>query len=100
MKVQTVVRSSVKSRFGIVGFCTTDGILGLWFLFNRERPGIGIGERSLCTSQPEVKAGPAGFCRGRLAFHPINMQGKLMTQPDARQIPGMKPSTDAALDLR
>lgn len=37
---------------------------------------------------------------GRSAFHPINMQGKLMTQPDTRQIPGMKPSTDAALDLR
>lgn len=31
VKVKTAVRSDVKSRFGIVGFCTRDGILGLWF---------------------------------------------------------------------
>lgn len=31
VKVKTAVRSDVKSGFGIVGFCTSDGILGLWF---------------------------------------------------------------------
>ena len=30
-KAETAVRSGIKSRFGIMGFSTSDVILGLWF---------------------------------------------------------------------
>ena len=31
VKMETAVRSDIKSRFGIMGFNTSDSILGLWF---------------------------------------------------------------------
>ena len=30
-KVETAIKSHIKSRFGIMGFSTGDAILGLWF---------------------------------------------------------------------
>ena len=33
VKVETAIRLGIKSRFGILGFSTSDAIWGLWFLF-------------------------------------------------------------------
>ena len=30
-EAETAIRPSIKSRFGIMGFSTSDAILGLWF---------------------------------------------------------------------
>lgn len=36
VKMETAVRSDIKSRFGIMGFSTSDTILGLWVFFLTE----------------------------------------------------------------
>lgn len=33
VKVETAIKLGIKSRFGILGFSTSDAIWGLWFLF-------------------------------------------------------------------